>query len=51
MKNLKYRIEGSLENTDKVMTEAFWIGVYPGLNHEHLDYTCSIIENYINKIR
>jgi CDP-6-deoxy-D-xylo-4-hexulose-3-dehydrase len=51
MKNLKYRIEGSLENTDKVMTEAFWIGVYPGLNREHLDYTFSIIENYINKIR
>ena len=51
MKNLKYRIEGSLENTDKVMTESFWIGVYPGLNREHLDYICSIVENYINKIR
>ena len=51
MKNLKYRIEGSLENTDKVMVESFWIGVYPGLNREHLDYICSIVENYINKIR
>jgi CDP-6-deoxy-D-xylo-4-hexulose-3-dehydrase len=51
MKNLKYRIEGSLENTDKVMTESFWIGVYPGLNREHLDYTYSIVENYINKLR
>ena len=51
MKNLKYRIEGSLENTDKVMTESFWIGVYPGLNREHLDYICSIVENYINKTR
>jgi CDP-6-deoxy-D-xylo-4-hexulose-3-dehydrase len=51
MKNLKYRIEGSLENTDKVMTESFWIGVYPGLNREHLDYICSIVENYTNKIR
>jgi CDP-6-deoxy-D-xylo-4-hexulose-3-dehydrase len=51
MKNLKYRIEGSLENTDKVMTESFWIGVYPGLKREHLDYICSIFEDYINKTR
>jgi CDP-6-deoxy-D-xylo-4-hexulose-3-dehydrase len=51
MKNLKYRIKGSLENTDTVMTESFWIGVYPGLNREHLDYICSIVESYISKTR
>ena len=33
-----YRIVGSLANTDKTMTDAFWIGVYPGMTKEKLDY-------------
>lgn len=33
-----YRIVGSLENTDKVMNDSFWIGVYPGMNDEKIDY-------------
>jgi CDP-6-deoxy-D-xylo-4-hexulose-3-dehydrase len=51
MKNLKYRIEGSLQNTETVMTESFWLGVYPGLSRVHLDYVSSVVENYIDKIR
>ena len=51
MKNLKYRIEGSLQNTETVMTESFWLGVYPGLSCVHLDYVSSVVENYIDKIR
>jgi|LauGreSBDMM110SN_4_FD.fasta_scaffold02108_5 CDP-6-deoxy-D-xylo-4-hexulose-3-dehydrase len=51
MKNLKYRIEGSLQNTETVMTESFWLGVYPGLSCAHLDYVSSVVENYIDKIR
>ena len=51
MKNLKYRIEGSLQNTETVMTESFWLGVYPGLSRVHLDYVFSVVENYIDKIR
>lgn len=33
-----YRIVGSLENTDKVMNDSFWIGVYPGMTNEKIDY-------------
>ncbi len=33
-----YRIVGSLENTDKIMTNVFWIGVYPGMSKAMLDY-------------
>ena len=51
MKNLKYRIEGSLQNTETVMTESFWLGVYPGLSRVHLDYVSSVVENYIDKIK
>lgn len=32
------RTSGSIENTDKVMRDSFWIGVWPGINDEMLDY-------------
>lgn len=33
-----YRIAGKLENTDRIMRDTFWIGVYPGMTDEMLDY-------------
>jgi CDP-6-deoxy-D-xylo-4-hexulose-3-dehydrase len=38
MEGREYRIHGSLVNTDKVMRDTLWIGVYPGLTGEMLDY-------------
>ena len=32
-----YRVAGSLEQTDRIMRDAFWIGVYPGMTVEMLD--------------
>ena len=32
-----YRIFGSLDKTDEVMTRGFWVGVYPGMTKEMLD--------------
>jgi CDP-4-dehydro-6-deoxyglucose reductase, E1 len=37
--SMKYRKAGPLENTDLVMKNLFWIGVYPGLTGEMLQYT------------
>lgn len=34
----KYRIVGNLDNTDYIMENTFWIGVYPGMNKDKLDY-------------
>ena len=34
-----YRIAGDLTNPDRIMNDTFWIGLYPGLNREMLDYT------------
>lgn len=33
----KYRIIGQLENTDKIMNDSFWIGVYPGMTDPMID--------------
>jgi CDP-6-deoxy-D-xylo-4-hexulose-3-dehydrase len=48
-KNTNYRILNSLQNTDKVMNDSFWIGVWPGLDDEHLEYIVNTIKNFINK--
>lgn len=33
-----YRVVGSLDNTDRIMRDTFWIGVYPGMTDAQIDY-------------
>jgi CDP-6-deoxy-D-xylo-4-hexulose-3-dehydrase len=40
-----YRVSGVLRNTDRIMNDTFWIGVFPGLTEEMLDYAASAIES------
>lgn len=47
-KNSTYRILNNLENTDKVMNDSFWLGVWPGLNEAHYDYISEILTSYLN---
>jgi CDP-6-deoxy-D-xylo-4-hexulose-3-dehydrase len=47
MKGRNYRVSGDLTNTDVVMNDSFWIGVYPGLTKEMLDFTVGKIESYL----
>ncbi len=46
MKGRNFRISGELTNTDTVMNDTFWIGVYPGLSKEMLDFVISKIEAF-----
>lgn len=43
-----YRVSGSLENTDLVTNNAFWVGVYPGMTDEMLDYMAKAILEAVN---
>jgi len=47
MKNRQYRIVGNLKNTDYIMNNSFWIGVYPDLTKEMLDYVIVHIETFL----
>lgn len=42
-----YRIVGSLENTDRIMRDTFWVGVYPGMTDTMIDYMIRIIKDAI----
>lgn len=43
-----YRVVGGLSNTDKIMNDSFWIGLYPGMTNEMLDYMTSSIVEFIS---
>ena len=44
--NREYRIVGNLKNTDKIMNDTFWIGVYPDLTTDMLDYVVEKLETF-----
>ncbi|MBG6219144.1 CDP-6-deoxy-D-xylo-4-hexulose-3-dehydrase [Janthinobacterium sp. CAN_S1] len=41
-----FRVSGELTNTDRVMHDTFWIGVFPGLTREMLDFTVAKMEEF-----
>ena len=41
-----FRIVGELKSTDIIMSNTFWVGIYPGLSNAMLDYTVQIISQY-----
>ena len=46
MTGRNYRVSGELMNTDKIMNDTFWVGVYPGLSESMLDFVAEKLEAY-----
>ncbi|MGA2454479.1 MAG: lipopolysaccharide biosynthesis protein RfbH [Solirubrobacteraceae bacterium] len=44
--DIAHRVVGDLSNTDIVMERAFWIGLYPGISPEMIDYTVDVAERF-----
>ena len=45
-----YRVIGDLANTDRIMNDTFWVGVYPGMTDEKLVYMAKIIKEAVSKV-
>ena len=43
-----YRVVGSLSNTNRIMKDTFWIGVYPGMTDEMIDYMVQTIKEIVH---
>ena len=40
----------ALTNTDITMNQTLWVGLYPGLKREHLDYTVQKLEEFFGMV-
>lgn len=45
-KDVKYRVVGELVNTEVTMNQSFWVGIYPALGEEQLDYIAEKMEDF-----
>jgi CDP-6-deoxy-D-xylo-4-hexulose-3-dehydrase len=49
--NSQRRIIGSLANTDRIMNDTFWIGVWPGLTEQMLNYVVETFQNIYGDLK
>jgi CDP-6-deoxy-D-xylo-4-hexulose-3-dehydrase len=50
-KDVAYRISGSLTNTDIVMNQTYWLGIYPGITTEMMDFVAERTEALVKTAR
>ncbi|WP_103649073.1 lipopolysaccharide biosynthesis protein RfbH [Campylobacter concisus] len=50
-KDIDFRVVGELKNTDKIMNDSLWIGVYPGMSEEKINYCLNKILEFMRVAR
>lgn len=50
-KHVEYRVSGNLINTDISMNNTLWVGIFPALGKEHIDYMAETITSYFRLIK
>ena len=50
-KEVNFRVASTLENTDYIMRNTIFIGVYPGIDEVRLNYIISVFDNFFNNLR
>lgn len=48
--DIKYKVVGDLTNTDITMNQTLWVGIYPALSKEQLDFIAHTIEDFLQKV-
>lgn len=48
-KNILYKTAGPIKNADIVMSNAFWLGVFPGIQHVHMVYIIEKLRHFLQK--
>lgn len=48
--NIRHRVSGNLKNTDYIMQNTFWIGVWPGLSEEMMDFIISQFHSFFKSL-
>ncbi len=49
MSGRQFRVSGSLDNTNNVMNNTFWVGIYPGLGNEQIEYMGQELARIVRK--
>ncbi len=49
--NVKYKQIGSLQNTDIIMNNTFWIGVYPAITQKMIEKVIKVFRDYLKTIK
>jgi CDP-6-deoxy-D-xylo-4-hexulose-3-dehydrase len=44
-----FRVIGELANTNRIMKDTFWVGVYPGMNDDMIDYMAKCIKQAVEE--